>query len=499
MKSTAHANEEGGEKEEDAFNKFMCYCDGNTDGMKASAEEGAQRASELSSKVEALKAEKAQLDQELADHQSSRETAKQDAKKAGNIRAKEQAEYEAESADMSHNIEAMKGAIAALEKGMGAFVQMDSQQKDRLQRVVSTSSQLDDFQRENVMDLLQGKQTMQSSGEITGMLKAMQEEMEGDLKSATADNESAAKNFSDLSAAKNSEISAATSAIESKTKRAGEVAVEIVQTEDDFEDTEADVAETQKFLGDLGKQCAEKKAQWGERQKMRAQEIDAISQAIKILNDDDALDLFKKTVPSFAETGMGFLQTRSKSSVALRAKGLMMSLAQVSRSHSTELSLIASALKSRAVDFSKIQEMINGMVGVLTKEQGDDDTQKKFCDDEFEKSADEKAATQEKLDSLAASIEEMTATVSTLSSEIATLQDEIKALDKAVAEATEQRKAEHAAFLQAQAESQAATQLIEKAKNKLNKFYNPAMYKAPERRELTEEERIAVANGAVDP
>merc|ERR1719247_3496302 len=223
MKSTAHANEEGGEKEEDAFNKFMCYCDGNTDGMKASAEEGAQRASELSSKVEALKAEKAQLDQELADHQSSRETAKQDAKKAGNIRAKEQAEYEAASADMSHNIEAMNGAIAALEKGMGAFVQMDSQQKDRLQQVVQTSSQLDDFQRESVMDLLQGKNTMQSSGEITGMLKAMQEEMEGDLKSATADNESAAKN---------SEIESATAAIESKTKRAGEVAVEIVQTQD---------------------------------------------------------------------------------------------------------------------------------------------------------------------------------------------------------------------------------------------------------------------------
>jgi len=488
-----------GEKEEDAFNKFMCYCDGNTDGMKASADEGAQRASELSSKVEALKAEKAQLDQELADHQSARETAKQDAKKAANIRAKEQAEYEAASADMSHNIEAMKGAIAALEKGMGAFVQMDSQQKDRLQRVVSTSSQLDDFQRESVMDLLQGKQTMQSSGEITGMLKAMQEEMEGDLKSANEAEASAVKNFGDLSAAKNSEISAATSAIESKTKRAGEVAVEIVQTQDDFEDTEADVAETQKFLADLGKQCAEKKAAWGERQTMRAQELDAISQAVKILNDDDALDLFKKTVPSFTQEGMGFLQKSSKSSVALRAKMMMVSLAQVSRSHQTQLSLIASALKTKAVDFSKITGMIDGMVDVLGKEQGDDDQQKSFCDDEFEKSADEKKETEESLASLAASIEEMSATVSTLSSEIETLQAEIKALDKAVAEATEQRKSDHAAFVQAQAENQAATQLVEAAKNKLNKFYRPNLYKAPQRRELTEEERIAVSAGAPDP
>merc|ERR1719409_126227 len=92
-----------GEKEEEAFEKFMCYCDGNTDGMK--------KAAELSSKLEALKAEKAQLEQELKDHQSSRET-----EKAASIREKEKADFEAAAADMSTNIAAMKGAIAALEK-----------------------------------------------------------------------------------------------------------------------------------------------------------------------------------------------------------------------------------------------------------------------------------------------------------------------------------------------------------------------------------------------
>ena len=35
-------------------------------------------------------------------------------------------------------------------------------------------------------------------------------------------------------------------------------------------------------------------------------------------------------------------------------------------------------------------------------------------------------------------------------------------------------------------------QLLDVAKNQLNKFYNPTLYKAPERRELTEEERIYV-------
>lgn len=39
------------------------------------------------------------------------------------------------------------------------------------------------------------------------------------------------------------------------------------------------------------------------------------------------------------------------------------------------------------------------------------------------------------------------------------------ALDKAVAEATAQRKSEHEEFLTSQSENQACTQLIEKAKN----------------------------------
>ena len=72
------------------------------------------------------------------------------------------------------------------------------------------------------------------------------------------------------------------------------------------------------------------------------------------------LDLFKKTSPSFSQTGMGFLQKSAKSSNVLRAKGMLVSLAQVSRSHQTQLSLIASALKSKSVDFSKITEQIDG-------------------------------------------------------------------------------------------------------------------------------------------
>jgi len=92
----------------------------------------------------------------------------------------------------------------------------------------------------------------------------------------------------------------------------------------------------------------------------------------------------------------------------------------------------------------------------------------------------------------------MTSSSETLASEIKTLGEEIKALDKAVAEGTEQRKEEHADFLTFQTESNAAVQLIEKAKNRLFKFYRPTMYKEAPKRELTEEEKILAASGRSD-
>merc|ERR1719222_1881729 len=114
------------------------------------------------------------------------------------------------------------------------------------------------------------------------------------------------------------------------------------------------------------------------------------------------------------QTGMQFMQKTSKKSIALRAKRVLVSLMQKSQAHATVFSLLTSALKSKSVDFSKISAQIDGMIDVLGKEQVDDDKQKAFCDAEFEKSAAEKKDTEEKLASLAASIEEMSATVATL-------------------------------------------------------------------------------------
>merc|ERR1712086_731894 len=63
-------------------------------------------------------------------------------------------------------------------------------------------------------------------------------------------------------------------------------------------------------------------------------------------------------------------------------------------------------------------------------------------------------------------------------------------LDKMVTEATEQRKEENEDFKELMASDTAAKELMKFAKNRLNKFYNPKLYKAPPKTELSREDRI---------
>merc|ERR1712079_535747 len=80
--------------------------------------------------------------------------------------------------------------------------------------------------------------------------------------------------------------------------------------------------------------------------------------------------------------------------------------------------------------------------------------------------------------------------IATLTDEIAALTAGIVELDKSVAEATEQRQAENEEFKSLMAADTAAKELLAFAKNRLNKFYNPDLYVAPPKRELSAGDRI---------
>ena len=67
--------------------------------------------------------------------------------------------------------------------------------------------------------------------------------------------------------------------------RAGEGAVELVNAKEDLDDTTKSLIEDKAFLADLEKSCATKQGEWDARCKTRTEELLALADTIKILNE----------------------------------------------------------------------------------------------------------------------------------------------------------------------------------------------------------------------
>merc|ERR1719389_1552761 len=326
----------------------------------------------------------------------------------------------------------------------------------------------------------------------------MEDDMKKTLEETEAEEAKAVTGFGELKASKESEVELASEAIETKTARAGELAVSVVQTKDALDDATKELADTQKFIATLKAQCGTKEAEFAARQKARAEEVAAISEAIGILNDDDALDVFKKAIPSALIQNSFLQKAGKKTNVLQKVQGL---LAAASKFRSPQLSLLLFSLRSKirmqqragVMKFEEIVKMIDDMAALLGKEQGEDEKQKSWCEGEFEKSADEEAAAKTKLSQIEAEIGELTDGITELSEAINTLTSEIAELDKSVADATANRKSDHAAYIESLQLNEVAVGLIGKAKNRMQKFYNPTLYKAPPVKEMTMEEKIIEA------
>jgi len=264
-----------------------------------------------------------------------------------------------------------------------------------------------------------------------------------------------------------------------------------VEMKEDLDDTQKSQLEDQQFLANLGKNCALKTKEHEENMKMRGEELLALADTVKLLNDDDALELFKKTLPSASAS---FVQL-TESANNQRQQALAIVRAARQAKGRPELNFLALALEGKQVNFAKVVKMIDAMVVTLKAEQQDDSDKKEYCEMQFDTSDDKKKGLERSVSNLEKSIATEKETIATLVDELKKLEDGIVALDKSVAESTEQRKEENADYTELIASDSAAAELIGMAKNRMNKFYNKALYKAAPKRELSEEDRITVNMG----
>jgi len=478
------------DKEKALFEKFMCICTEYPAMLSDTVETGKKTIERLAGQLEEEKAEKDQLDQDLKGHNEDKASAEADLGKASNLREKEQTEYESASASGKANVKVLSKMIPAIEKGRAALLEDASAANiPKVQALVEASADVSVEERRQVEAFLSGSsaegEAVGGSGEVVGILKQMLDEMTRNLADTEKNEEIASASFADLKSAKDEEIGVAADAIESKEKRSGELGVSISRAKDSHEDTQDEMADAQEMLHTLSTQCGAKKQEWEVRIKLRNDEIAAISEAIGILNNDDALEVFKKAVPSalVQDSKAGFLQTRYASSLVANLEKATEILRRAVQLHpDTRVSFLLSSMASKlrgaqksneqAPDLSEVVEMVEKMINILKKEQVDDEKKKDWCQTELLKAEKEQKEKQDMMDSTVAALSEADDNVASNAEDMKAMEADIASLDKSVAEATEQRKKEHGEYVEATQLAQVAIKLIGKAKDRLAKFYN---------------------------
>jgi len=468
-----HKVEEEGKKDEEVHEKYACWCKTSIADLETSVEEASNKQPQLEASVKQAVALKKQLDAEISEHKQDKADIEEALAKAKSIRKKEEAAFSKESAETKTNIKALGKAISQLEAGSSEFLQTAAGSTIRKLAIDADmgSTDRDILSRFLAQD---DEGYTPQSGEISGILKQMKDTMVRSLHQMEEDEAKAQKSYESIVAAKNKEHTTSTHAIEKKLARVGDTSVEIESHQNDLDDTAKCLSEDQTFLAHLQKDCATKEEEWEAVQKTRAMELQAIAETIKILNDDDALDLFKKTLPSPSLLQMKVTASQMRHQ-ALRA----LQRNKRGRRHlptDPRMDFITLILHGKKMSFEKVIKLINQMVELLKKEQVNDDHKVEFCNKEFDTAEDKSKALGIMVSDINKALDDAKGQMQAVSEEIVALEKSIKDLDQQVVEATATRKAENEAYKENVSSSRSARELLLAAKNRLNKFYNPKLY-----------------------
>ena len=458
-------------KDQAVFDKLTCWCETNLKEKTLSTATANKQITglvadieRLSAKAAGLKANIAQVKKEIASNSAALE-------QATKVREKETAEFSDDEKDMMQSLQALKNAVFVLSKHHEAtFMQMKPtamvQVRAAAERVLRRSDSLKSLkpsQARLLKALVQqpnanaGSYTPQS-GQIFGILSSMKEEFESNLSAEQKNEEQAASDFAQLKKAKEDEIDAGTTKMKADSQTLADSEEKLADAKETLEGTRGALASDTEVLASLKLQCQQTDKDFALRQKTRAEEIAAVSEAISILTDDDAHDNFSKT--------LSFVQARSDRH---RGVALLRKAARVAGPRRAALAQLAD--RAQLDVFEKIKKSIDEMIATLKEEQAHEVMEKDNCVKEIRENEKAIQIKQRAITELTAFMEEAEATLKTLSKEIVDHKAEVKETQKQMAAASEEREAENKEFQDAVKEQRAAQDVLKKAKARLEAFY----------------------------
>jgi len=191
------------------------------------------------------------------------------------------------------------------------------------------------------------------------------------------------------------------------------------------------------------------------------------------LNSDDALESFKKSIPSAGAAS--FLQTGMQSHNGARLRAAAQALRTATQGG--PLSLLATRMETRyhqpSVDLGPLKTSVTSMIENLQREQTDDNEAFKQCKANLASTKDEKESLDSTISSSVQKREKITNDIATLKEEMEVLQQEVTEIETSRTAAEAQRKSEKEEFTKVSSETTVSSNLLTKAKAILEKQFAP--------------------------
>ena len=367
------------------FAKFDQFCSSTLDDKDKAIQQTKENLESITSEISKLDSEAERLTTEIASHEEATKNAQEQQSNATKVRKAEEEDFKARHVDLQES-------ISAIEK---ALQQLKQENYDRPQKPSKSASFVQALQSEQLAKALalagafRDRQAPKAdayefqSGNIIQVL----EDLKDQFKKQSAEVETAEtekKNSHELLLSSlDSEIKINEKAKEKKSTFKDTTLSRKAEAEAKKTDASAALEADEKSRSDLSTECKVKGADFAERQRVRSDEIEAITKAIGILGNPSAAS-FVQNVPSFSKaSSLALLRSDGKRSAPL-AQAMQFLQQRAEELHSQALQSLLMRLKEVPnVAVENIAKMLKERIEKLQTEDVDDSKQKIWCKDEL--------------------------------------------------------------------------------------------------------------------
>jgi chromosome segregation ATPase len=467
--------------EEVKFSAFDQWCTGILRTKQDEIDAGSEKIDALTAQIEKNGVQIRELTDRIEELDEDIGRWTKDEAAASEVRDMENVDFKATVSDYTESIDALNGAIHVLNKQTQDVAQGDFFLQIQRSKLVPASAKqaLAAFIQQPdglAVSAPEANAYENQSGGVIDMLEKLLREFKDKKTDLEQEEMKAAAAFSEIMGQLHNNKKAAANEVSKKTTLRAETEEAKAEAEGEKDKTIQEKGEDQAYRAESDGLCNRKTQDFNARQKLRQEELDAITKAMEIMGSKDVAGAGDKHLPGLVQVSSkpALAQLRSsENTISPVQKQLAEFLAE--RAKDTNSALLAQVAQAAAANpFGKVKKMIKDLISKLVQEATEEAEHKGWCDTELTTNQQSRRKKTEEVNTLNSEIEDLTATIAQLTQDISDLTAALKELADDMAAETADRAENKAKNGQTVADAKAAQTAVGDALSVLKDFYAKA-------------------------